>query len=120
MPKTININYSGTSRECVHTNFGAMTRIWTPSVTRLQLKSDKVTKIWIPNVSRTPLESDKVIRIWTLNVKRSQLRSGKVTWIWTFGVKRDLKVVNCIGSFACRNVDKKWQKNKGECTLTKI
>ena len=97
-----------------------MTRIWTPNVTRSQLKSDKVTKIWTPNVSRSHLKSDKVIRIWTLNVRGSQLRSDKVTRIQTFGVKKDLKVVNCIGSPICRIVDEKWQKNKGECTLTKI
>ena len=97
-----------------------MTRIWTPNVTRSQLKSDKVTKIWTPDMSRSHLKSDKVIRIWTLNVRRSQLRSDKVTQIQTFGVKNDLKVVNCIGSPICRSMDGKWQKNKRECILTKI
>ena len=63
MSKTININCSGTGREPSHINFGAMTRIWTPNVTRSQLKSDKVTKNW------------------TLSMKKSQLRSDKVTWI---------------------------------------
>ena len=70
MPKTININYSGTSRECVHINFGAVTRIWTPNVTRSQLKSDKITKIRTPNVSSTQLESDKVNR--NLNTQREE------------------------------------------------
>ena len=62
MPKTININCNGTSHERMHTNFGAVTRIWTPNVTRSQLKSDKITKIWTPNVLSTQLESDKVNR----------------------------------------------------------
>ena len=62
MSKTININCGETGRNITH-NFGAVTRIWTPNVTRSQLKSDKVTKNW------------------TLNVKRSQLRSVKVTRI---------------------------------------
>ena len=97
-----------------------MTRIWTLSVTRLQLKSDKVTKIWTPGVSRSHLKSDKVIGIWTLNVRRLRLRSDKVSQIQTFGVEKDLEVVNCVGSSICRIVDEKWQENKGECTLTKI
>ena len=61
--------------------FGAVTSIWTPDVTRSQLKSDKITKIWTSNVLSTQLESDRVIRIWILNVKRLQLRSDKVTLI---------------------------------------
>ena len=97
-----------------------VTRIWTPHVTRSQLKSDKITETRTPNMSSTQLESDEVNRNWTLNVKRLQLRSDKVTWIWTFDIKRDFKVVNCIGSLTWRSVDEKWQKNKGECTLTKI
>ena len=60
MFKTININCSGTGCELSHINFGAVTRIWTPNVTRLQLKSDRVTKNWTPNVTRSQLRSVKV------------------------------------------------------------
>ena len=63
MSKTININYSRTGHELSHINFGAATRIWTPNVTRSQLKSDKVTKNWTLNVKRLQLRSVKVTRI---------------------------------------------------------
>ena len=81
MSKTININKLAHPDTDPHTNFGAMTRIWTLRVKRSQLKSDKVTKNWTLNVKRSQLKSDKVTQNWTLNVKRSQLRSDKVTQI---------------------------------------
>ena len=45
MPKTININKLAYPDAEPRTNFGAVTRIWTLNVKRLQLRSDKVT--WI-------------------------------------------------------------------------
>ena len=59
MSKTINTNCSGTGCEHAHINFGTVTRIWTPNVTRSQLKSDKVTKIGTPNVARSQLKVTK-------------------------------------------------------------
>ena len=63
MFKTININCSGTGHRIFTQNFGAVTRIWTLTVERSQLKSDKVTKNWALNVKRSQLRSDKVTRI---------------------------------------------------------
>ena len=47
-----------------------MTRIWTPNVTRSQLKSDQIIKIWTPNMLSIQLESDKVNR--KLNTQREE------------------------------------------------
>ena len=52
MSKTININKLVYPDADPYTNFGAVTRIWTLRVKRLQLRSDKVTRIWIPHVKR--------------------------------------------------------------------
>ena len=52
MSKIININCSETGRELSHINFGAVTRIWTPNVTRSQLKSDEITKNWTLNMKK--------------------------------------------------------------------
>ena len=52
MSVTIKINKLVHPDADPHTNFGAVTRIWTPSVKRSQLRSDKVTQIWTSHVKR--------------------------------------------------------------------